>query len=208
MFKELIESIQEKRIKGALHKEGITSEDTENYNKQLSIIKENRGRREELEKLKAETHFQSQVQAIKEQPLNEEKERQAMESFRLRTVSRTGRLPQKQSGGFLGGFDKFLAGTGVAQGTAPVLGRGGVVGGGGRHSMGISSMYGGGFDVIGKGSGPSGFSVAGGYTRPASVAPTRKTRKIKHRKTKHHKIKHHRHSRALTLPQPEPFRII
>ena len=202
MFKELIESIQEKRIKGALHKENITPEETEKYNKQLSIIEENRSKREQLEKARSEANFQSQLKAIKETPKIQAQERKAVEQYRLTSARRTGTLPKQQATGFLGGFDKFLAGTGVAKGVTPVLGNGGVVGGGGRHATGVHSV-GGGFDVLGGGRGPSGFSVVGGYPRPAPM------REMKVKRRKHKKMKRRKHYHAYETPsQQQPFRII
>lgn len=66
---------------------------------------------------------------------------------------RTGKVQKK---GVLAGFDKFLAGTGVAKGTAPVLRKGSqvkqpsfdVLGGGGVFGSGGARKRKGGFNVI------------------------------------------------------------
>ena len=139
VIKEAIESLQKSRIEKSLIK--ATGSNRQKLLRSLQIIKGNRARRTAISKARAQAKFKSQLQQAREQPAFDEAQRQATQKFKLKTLQSKGRLPtqpRKQSG-----FDKFLAGTGVAQGTTPILRRGGgglgsldIIGGGTKKKKG------------------------------------------------------------------------
>ncbi len=141
VIKEAIESIQKSRIEKSLIK--ATGSNRQKLLRSLQIIKENRARRTAVSKARAQAKFKSQLQQAREQPAFDEAQRQATQKFKLKTLQSKGRLPQQQRKGALAGLDKFLAGTGVAQGTAPILrgdgratGKLDILGGGGKRKKG------------------------------------------------------------------------
>lgn len=156
VLREVIESLQEKRLKRAART--ATGAKRARITQQLLIIEQNRARRDAISKARAEARFKSELRATREQPQFEEQQRQATQQFQLKTIRAKGRLAPQPKKGFLAGFDKFLAGTGVAKGTAPVLRGGGILGG----------------------APASGFSVVGGIAAPA-VRGARRRKKVKRR---------------------------
>lgn len=156
VIKEFIQSLQEKRLKKA----ALTASPSERTKiaQQIFIIEQNKSRKNTIDKARAKARFESQLREAQEQPTFDEGQRQAAQQFKLKTIRRKGALPAQKKKGVLAGFDKFLAGTGVAQGSAPILRKGG---------------SGGGFSpVTGSGGGLGGFGGGGGFSPVTGFAPT------------------------------------
>lgn len=140
VIKETIEALQEKRIRSSLGK--ASGDKRKRLERDLGVIQSNRKRRRAVAQARAESRFKSEIAQAREQPAFDEAQRQATQKFKLKTLQSKGRLPAQQKRGALAGLDKFLAGTGVAKGTAPILRGSGkqqkidILGGGGVFAQG------------------------------------------------------------------------
>ena len=153
VIKEFIQSLQEKRLKKA----ALTASPSERTKiaQQIFIIEQNKSRKNTIDKARAKARFESQLREAQEQPTFDEGQRQASQQFKLKTIRRKGALPAQKKKGVLAGFDKFLAGTGVAKGSAPIV----------RGTSGLGGGGGGGFSpVTGSGGGLGGFGGGGGFS--------------------------------------------
>lgn len=132
----------------------------------------------EIERINAKEKFEAQVKETQTKAYREEELRQAArlgsETAKIQTQRKLDQIRKTGgSSGFMAGLDKFLAGTGVAKGTAKVVGPG--FGGTG----GVSQPK---FDIMGGGaSRPGGFNVVRGYpsSQPAPI-----TRKLRRRRSR------------------------
>lgn len=165
VFREIIENLQERRLKKSAR--SASPEQRRKISQQIFIIEQNKERRRLIDKAEAQARFDARLQAAKDRPAFDAEQRRATQSFKVRNLRSKGSLPVSKKPE--GKFSKFLAGTGVAQGTAPIIRNGG-----GNQRM----------DILGGGSGPSNFSVVGGFQQPVAQPVTKKRRKSSKRRRK------------------------
>lgn len=130
----------------------------------------------EIGRINAKEQFESQVKETETKAYREEELKQAVrlgsETAKIQTQRKLDQIKKTGgSTGFLAGLDKFLAGTGVAKGTAKVVGPG----------FGVGAPR---VDIIG-GRGGGGFNPVTGYRAPA---PQQKVRRVHRRRRPRYKM--------------------